>query len=97
MENMQPDINRELMLDGNAIGGVLIEVFGSEMTTTPSECAHCGHVAEMGALLAFTQAPGTVLRCPTCENIVLRIVETPQAIYLDARGATYLRIERRKA
>lgn len=97
MENMQPDINRELMLDGNAIGGVLIEVFGSEMTTTPSECAHCGHVAEMGALLAFTQAPGTVLRCPTCENIILRIVETPQAIYLDARGATYLRIERRKA
>lgn len=97
MENTQPDINRELMLDGNAIGGVLIEVFGSEMTTTPSECAHCGHVAEMGALLAFTQAPGTVLRCPTCENIVLRIVETPQAIYLDARGATYLRIERRKA
>lgn len=97
MENMQPDINRELMLDGNAIGGVLIEVFGAEMTTTPSECAHCGHVAEMGALLAFTQAPGTVLRCPTCENIILRIVETPQAIYLDARGATYLRIERRKA
>ncbi len=97
MENTQTDINRELMLDGNAIGGVLIELFGSEMTATPAECAHCGNVAEIGALLAFTQAPGAVLRCPTCENIVLRIVETPQAIYLDARGATYLRIERRKA
>ncbi len=95
MEETQMDINRELMLDGNALGGLLMEVFGAEMTATPAECDHCGNVAEMGALLAFTQAPGMVLRCPACEGIVLRIVETPQAIYLDARGATYLRIRRR--
>jgi hypothetical protein len=47
--------------------------------------------------LAFTQAPGAVLRCPACENIVLRIVETDTAFYLDARGATYLRLEKRVA
>ncbi len=85
-------MNRELMLDGNAVAGVLHGIFGTEMTTVPGECAHCGHVAEIGALLAFTQGPGIVLRCPTCENIVVRIVQTPDAIYLDARGATYLRL-----
>ena len=88
------DRNRELMLDANAAAGVLLEIFGVEMTASPTECAHCGSEGEVGALLAFTQGPGLVLRCPACENIVLRIVQTPAAIYLDARGAVYLRLVR---
>jgi hypothetical protein len=88
------DINRELMLDANATAGVLYEIFGVEMTASPTECAHCGNEGEIGALLAFTQGPGIVLRCSTCENVVLRIVRTPEAVYLDARGAVFLRLAR---
>ena len=32
--------------------------------------------------------------CPGCEGIILRIVETPQAIYRDARDAVSLCLER---
>ena len=88
------DINHELMLDANAAAGLLFEIFGTEMTASPTECAHCGNQDEIGALLAFTQGPGIVLRCSVCENVVLRIVQTPDAIYLDARGAVYLRLAR---
>lgn len=88
------DINRELMLDANAVAGLLFEIFGVEMTASPTECAHCGSSGDVGALLAFTQGPGVVLRCSSCENVVLRIVRTPQAVYLDARGAVYLRLVR---
>ena len=88
------DINRELMLDANATAGVLYEIFGVEMTASPTECAHCGNEGEIGTLLAFTQGPGIVLRCSTCENVVLRIVRTPEAVYLDARGAVFLRLAR---
>ena len=88
------DINRELMLDANATAGLLYEIFGVEMTASPTECANCGNEGEIGELLAFTQGPGIVLRCSTCEQVVLRIVQTPEAIYLDARGAVYLRLER---
>jgi len=88
------DINRELMLDANATAGLLYEIFGVEMTASPTECNNCGNEAEIGTLLAFTQGPGIVLRCSTCENVVLRIVQTPDAIYLDARGAVYLRLVR---
>jgi hypothetical protein len=88
------DMNRELMLDANATAGVLYELFGVEMTAAPIECATCGNEGEIGELLAFTQGPGIVLRCLKCENIVLRIVQTPDAIYLDARGAVYLRLAR---
>jgi len=91
----ESDMNREIMLDGNAVAGVLHDIFALEMTASPTECATCGNVSDVGGLLAFTQAPGAVLRCPVCENVMLRIVETPDAIYLDARGAVYLRLERR--
>jgi hypothetical protein len=88
------DINRQLMLDANATAGLLYEIFGAEMTTSPTECAHCGREGEIGTLLAFTQGPGIVLRCSACENVVIRIVQTPEAIYLDARGAVYLKLAR---
>jgi hypothetical protein len=97
MDNEPADVNRALMVDGNAVAGLLHEVFALEMTANPAKCAHCGAVGELGALLAFTQAPGVVLRCPACEQVVVRIVETTEAIYVDARGAAYLRLERRTA
>ena len=65
------DINRELMLDPNATAGILYEIFGTEMTASPTECANCGSEGEIGELLAFTQGPGIVLRCSACKNVAL--------------------------
>jgi hypothetical protein len=36
-----------------------------------------------------------VLRCPNCHGVILRVVETTTATYVDARGAAYLVFERR--
>jgi hypothetical protein len=94
MQETLNDLNRELMLDANSVAGMLHEIFGAEMTASPTECAHCGAEGEIGTLLAFTQAPGIVLRCSACENIVVRITQTPNAYYIDARGAVYLRLAR---
>ena len=94
MDNGQGDMNRAFMLDGNAVAGLLQEVFAVEMTASPTVCAHCGRSGAVGTLLAFTQAPGAVLRCPACEQVVLRIVQTPDALYVDARGTLYLRLDR---
>jgi hypothetical protein len=92
MEEEPMDVNRALMLDGNALAGMLQGIFGTEMTANPAECGNCGNVSEMGGLLAFTQAPGAVMRCPACEEVMLTIVETPDAVYLDARGAAYVKL-----
>ncbi len=94
MDENLSDMNHELMLDGNAAAGLLQEIFGIDMTAAPTECANCGQEGEIGTLLAFTQAPGVVLRCPSCESIVVRITQTPDAFYIDARGAVYLRLAR---
>jgi len=94
MEESMFDITQELMLDGNAAAGILHDVFSAEMTASPTECANCGKRGELGTLLAFLHGPGVVLRCPVCRSVVLRVVETPRAVYLDARGAVYLRLEK---
>lgn len=94
MDSIQTDLNRSLMLDGNAAAGILDEIFDLEMTSSPIGCAHCGRRGAVATLLVFNQAPGLVLRCPACENIVIRIVQISEAIYLDMRGTAYLRLQR---
>ncbi len=94
MYDTQIDISRALMLDGNAAAGTLHEIFGLEMTASLTQCANCGKVGQVGMLWAFVQSMGTVLRCPGCGSVILRVVETPHAIYLDAQGMTYLRLKR---
>lgn len=58
-------------LDGNAIGGLLVDVFGRDMTGANGCCAGCGAVNAMAALLVFRSGPGDVARCPACETVVL--------------------------
>ena len=87
----------ERVLDGNALAGRLAAIFGVDVTAVPGRCAHCSAVNPIGRLSAFVDAPGAVLRCPVCLNVVLRLVETEDAILIDARGAAYLRFERRSA
>ncbi len=89
------DTGHELIVDGNAAGGLLQAIFALEMTASPAECANCGNVTEVGALMAFTRAPGIVLRCPACKEVMLRVVETSEAYLLDMRGMAYLRIGKR--
>ena len=86
------DIARETMLDGNAAAGVLSDIFGADMTALPCRCAHCGNIAATGTTHAWMEGPGIVLRCSICAEVVIRIVETPEARYIDARGAAYLRL-----
>ena len=92
MDNDEADMTTALMMDGNAIAGQLQQIFGRDMTMAMARCAACAHEAAVGALMAFTRAPGVVLRCPACQAAIARIVATPSAIYLEARGATYLRM-----
>jgi hypothetical protein len=59
-------------LDGNALGGLLQELFGSEMTATPHRCRSCGGVRPVGAHRLY-QGAGLVLRCPSCDAIALAV------------------------
>jgi hypothetical protein len=84
-----------LRLDGNAAAGVLGEIFAVEMTSAQCTCAHCGHVAPLGSLVLYGGQVGTVLRCPTCEQVQMRLVRIPKRggqYWIDMRGISILRV-----
>ena len=93
MDELQ-QISAHDTLDGNVAGGALGAIFGADVTAIPGRCGHCGTVNMVGAMRAYIRAPGLVLRCPACDGVVLRIVETPDSTYLDLRGVAYLLFER---
>ncbi len=82
----------DLMLDGNAIGGLLGEVFVSEITVARSTCAACGAIREVGALHVYANVPGTVVRCPGCEAVLMRVARAEGRLWLDLQGVRCLEL-----
>jgi hypothetical protein len=76
----------DLRLDGNAIGGVMLEIFGVEMTNATGVCASCGTADLVARLEVYVQAPGTVVRCAHCRAVLMRIVRGPDRTWLDLSG-----------
>ena len=73
-------------LDGNAAAGTLSEIFTLEATTAIATCASCGTTGAVGGVHAYVSAMGTVLRCPVCTAVLMRVVHTPHAVRMDMRG-----------
>lgn len=74
-------------LDGNAAAGILSEVFVPDLTTARARCANCGTIRALGALLVYAHGMGTVMRCPSCDAVVLRVARTRAQLWLDLTGA----------
>jgi hypothetical protein len=91
---MRDDPAVELTVDANAIGGMLVAMFGVEVTASPGQCATCQTVSMVGTMRVYMRGPGIVVRCPACAEVILRIVRTPEATLLDVSGASWIRIPR---
>ena len=81
----------ELMLDGNAVAGLLQEVFAVEMTTAIGTCAGCGAAEAVGAIHVFRGA-GIVLRCPHCDNPLVKIVRDDARLWIGFPGVRTLEV-----
>jgi len=62
MDEQDGDLNRALMLDGNAAGGMLYDVFTADMTGAPTECASCGRGGGRGTGVARHPRRGKLRR-----------------------------------
>lgn len=77
-------------LDGNAIGGLLQEVFGAEMTAATGTCGLCGRVGPVAETVVYLRAPGTVVRCRTCGNVLMVFAEVRGRRCVDLQGLAAL-------
>ncbi|WP_236031607.1 DUF6510 family protein [Ktedonospora formicarum] len=82
----------ENTLDGNAAGGILQEIFPFEMTQVQATCTGCGATAAIGALAVYMHGMGTVIRCPSCDTVLIRVAQVRGCYWLDMRGVRVLQI-----
>jgi hypothetical protein len=79
----------DLVLDGNAVAGLLEDILAFDMTTARTICASCGAERAMGALRVYVNAPGAVVRCVDCDSVQLRVViASDERYWLDIRGVS---------
>ena len=77
-------------LDGNAIGGLLQEVFGTEMTNATGMCATCGVAGPVAECVVYLRAPGTVVRCRNCGYVLMVLVKVRGMNCVDLQGLATL-------
>ena len=80
-------------LDGNALAGALREIFAADVTAAVFTCAGCGHGGAIATLRVWAPAPGGVGRCPSCADVVLRVVRADDRVFLDLRGTVRLELD----
>lgn len=86
-----PVTESELHLDGNAAAGWLADIFRGEITTAEVTCVSCGREGAVGSLTAYALELGVVLRCPACDQVIMRMTHHRDRYWLDLRGTTTLR------
>jgi DNA-directed RNA polymerase subunit RPC12/RpoP len=81
----------ELRLDGNAAAGTLGEIFSFEATTAEYACGGCGRAGRLGGAMVYeVRELGTIVRCPSCDNALIRLVHNREGHVVDLRGMSYL-------
>ena len=72
-------------VDGNAIGGLLSDVFGRDTTDVSGRCRECGAENVVAALRVY-RAAGVVVRCPSCDAVLMRLVAARDELWIDLDG-----------
>jgi len=81
-------------VDGNAAAGELSNILAMDVTTAKAQCANCGATKRFAEAHVYMQSPGIVARCAICEHVLLRVVNVRQHVFLDARGLTFLSLDK---
>ena len=82
----------ENKLDGNAAAGTLQAIFPFEMTLAQVTCTGCRTTNVIGVAAAYMHGMGTIVLCPRCGNVLIRIAHVRGCYLLDMRGVSILQM-----
>lgn len=81
----------EMRLDGNAAAGTLGEIFSFEATTAEYACRGCGRAGVLGETMVYEmRGLGMVVRCPGCDNALIRLAHGRERYLVDLGGTSHL-------
>jgi hypothetical protein len=81
-------------VDGNAIAGLLSEIFAIEPTTTITVCNKCGDQAVLAQSIVYHASAETEVRCSQCDDTLFTIVTRGSDHTLILAGLRLLRLLR---
>lgn len=64
-----------MIVDGNALAGMLTGIVGSDPTTSVLHCSGCGGRAVLARARVYHSAMGSVVRCVSCDQVLLTVVD----------------------
>jgi hypothetical protein len=73
-------------LDGNAAAGILQAIFPFDMTLAEATCIGCGRHSVLATTAVYRHGMGTIVRCRTCDTVLIRVAEISGRFWLDMRG-----------
>jgi hypothetical protein len=86
-----------MALDGNAIGGLLLDVFAADMTSATAVCAACGAARPVADAMVYVRGPGTVARCRRCTSVLIVVTRIRGLNCVDLSGIEALHASVRDA
>ena len=78
-------------LDGNVLAGVVGALFPFEPTTARGQCDTCDDVAVLAQAAVYAHPMGFVVRCRTCEGVLMVVVDRDGRTTSSQRGLRWLR------
>ena len=79
-------------LDGNVAAGMLSGVFTEDLTATTARCVHCGDTYELGRAMVWVTDMGIVVRCRSCDEVMITLVSCPDGTRVNTAGISGLLI-----
>jgi ribosomal protein S27E len=77
-------------VDGNALAGVLSELFRFDVTTARVRCASCGDLAVLATAMVYGGEQGLVVRCGECGDALMVVIQVPGRTRIQLRGAAWI-------
>ena len=86
-----PNNVSDLLLGGDAGARLLQQIFVPDVTLAKIQCEACSGVTGIGALTVCAGPMEAVLKCSDCDNVLMRVVDTPHGLWLEMSGARNVR------
>jgi hypothetical protein len=86
--------DHDTALDGNAAAGALSALFSFDVTTAIVHCGNCNASGPLAELRFYGSPQAMVLRCRTCGEVNIRLLETHRTRNLDLAGAARIEVVR---
>lgn len=74
--------NARSVVDGNAAAGMLVEVFGGDVTALVGVCGGCSAAAPLAEASVEIDETAAIVRCRSCTHTLFTVLRTPSGIRL---------------